>query len=130
MKHNIAAPDSAAVETLIAPAFDEAFALDPVRMQAIRNTLAHEKSGSRSHKKLNTLPWRAVLLLTGGLAVAAGWLVTEFWTGGSEPDNGQMEQAAGYPAITPELNRHPDRTGQPDRIRQQQDPVIYRREPD
>lgn len=129
MKHNIAAPDSAVIETLITPAFDETYVPDPARMQAIRDALAHAKSGSRSHKKPNTLPWWTVLLVTGGLAVAAGWLVNEFGiTGKSE--QAQVEQPADTLPLMPRTNRHLDRNGRPDRTRQQQDPVIYLREAD
>ena len=129
MKHNITAPDSAAIETLIAAAFEETPAPDPVRMQAIRDALAHAKSGSRSHKKPNTLPWWAVLLVTGGLAVAAGWLVNKFGIA-DKPEQAQVEQPADTLPVMPRMNRHLERSGQPDQSLQQQDPVIYLREAD
>lgn len=85
MKHNIPAPETNDLETLIARAFDTVPGPDHLRMQSIRDALNHATTGTRSQKSLNKLPWWTVLLLTGGLATA-GWWAGKVWFGGADPD--------------------------------------------
>ena len=135
MAHNLPVPDEAQLERLLVSAYKRLPEPEFPRLARIEERLSRNLPPRTSRRRVNTIPWWIVILLTGGIAAATWWAGNRYNDVIKVNDNDvtnvkdkalPLPQAVGPGRHDSREQAHDSQHAESDR---QGSPIIYQREP-
>lgn len=125
-------PSEHRLEELIRESFELSAGPDMSRLNQLEQRLIRKLPAPQTRKKMNTLPWWFVLLLTGGLAAATWWagerIMNRDNRNSETPGPVETEQLERNNGSDENNSENASQVQEPEAFIERESPLIYQRE--